>query len=163
MAPHRAFLVLSILAASLSTTTPAAARANCSVARGRALRTEVAESTAVFVGRLARVEPADPLPADHRGQPDVWVTFRVTQVLKGALQRDDMVRVRWRGWAEREDGPIVGGCRVPEVDLAQTEPLQMIVFARGETELLVRNHSSSQRILRRNRDFVRQVAQLTRR
>lgn len=163
MEPTRAFLTLAILAGSLSIAAPAAARANCSVARGRALRTEVAESTAIFVGRLARVEPADPLPADHRGQPDVWVTFRVTRVVKGSLQLDDMVRIRWQGWAEREDGAIVGGCRVPEVDPAQTEPFQMIVFARGESELQVRNHSSSQRIIRRNRDFVRQVAQLARR
>ncbi|MFK7991195.1 MAG: hypothetical protein AB8I08_34575 [Sandaracinaceae bacterium] len=131
------------------------ARVDC---RGPSLRTQVAQSTDIFVGRLDATEIAAPLPEGQNGVPDMHLTFVVTRVLAGTLEVGDHVRVRWEGFVEPPN-MRVGGCRVPA-----TVGAQMLVLAEGAPEALrVPNATRSTPLSAANRETVRRVARLVRR
>lgn len=154
---RRDFLLLS--AASLGAlVVPGAAhaRVDCRPRRGRALREELAAATAVFVGRLSATAASEPLATGMRGIPDAMLTFGVLEVLMGPVERGGDAVVRWRGFTEREDGPIVGGCRVPSPEEVRSR--RVLVVAGGPADaLVVENRSSSRVLAAGDRSAVREV------
>ena len=156
----RFILSAALLGAAFSS--KASARAVCGH-RGQALVDEVDAASAVFVGRIE--EPAvgvHQIPSGHRGTPGADVIVVVTQVFKGAVRIGDRVRIRWEGWSEAQSGPTVGGCRVPATEPGERYPIEMLVIAHGDTSLVVRNDSTSQRLGAANQSVLRRVRRLAR-
>lgn len=150
-------LLLTLLAVSAAG--PAAGTAHARVdCRGPALRTQVEQSAAIFVGRLESAEVAAPLAEGQSGVPDMFVTFEVTRVIAGPLEVGDHVQVRWAGFVE-PPGRRVGGCRVPA-----SVGVSMLVLAEGEPGALrVPNATRSTGLSPANRAVLRRVARLARR
>jgi len=165
MNPPLLFAVsLAALGIAASLPSPASARAVCGH-QGQELVDEFDASSSVFIARIeGPATTLQPVASGTRGESGADVQMVISRVLKGPLRVGDRVTVRWQGWAEPTVGPRIGGCRVPATGTSERFPFEMLVLAQGEAgALTVRNDSSSERLGRVNRSFVRRMVRLARR